>query len=623
MDITHLIGLDTICLDLQAKTKEDALKELVELLSAAGKLEDKDQFLTDLWKREAIGNTGFEDGVAIPHAKSDAVAQPAVAVGISRTGIDYGAEDGELSDVFFMLASPDGGDHHHIEVLAQLSSKLIEEGFVDKLKAAENTEQARKLLTDIQQPPVYAYQNDLSESNHTPLSPWKLRVAHIKEHLLFGTSHMIPFIVAGGVLLSLSVMMSGHGGVPESGVLADIAQMGIAGLTLFTAILGGYIAYSIADKPGLAPGMIGSWVAVNQYSTGFLGAIVVGFFAGFVVQLLKKIKLPDSMSSLNSIFIYPLVGTFATCGMVMWVIGSPIATAMFVMNDWLTSMAGSGKIALGAILGAMTSFDMGGPINKVATLFAQTQVNTQPWLMGGVGIAICTPPLGLALATFLSPNKFKRDEREAGKAAGIMGMIGISEGAIPFAASDPARVLPAIVAGGIVGNVTGFMFHVVNHAPWGGWIVLPVVDGKLGYIIGTLLGALTTACIVIALKKTISEQDDNESELVRSYRSVKGEGEAEVLAVTACPSGVAHTFLAAKSLEKAAYSMGVKIKVETQGADGVNNWLTAKDVEHARMVILAHDVAIQEPERFKNIKVVDVCTKDAILNAVGLLHTRR
>ncbi|MGF1777172.1 fructose-specific PTS transporter subunit EIIC [Vibrio nomapromontoriensis] len=623
MDITHLIGLDTICLDLKAKTKEDALKELVELLSAAGKLADKDQFLTDLWKREAIGNTGFEDGVAIPHAKSDAVAQPAVAVGISRTGIDYGAEDGELSDVFFMLASPDGGDHHHIEVLAQLSSKLIEEGFVDKLKAAENTEQARKLLTDIQQPPVYAYQNDLSESNHTPLSPWKLRVAHIKEHLLFGTSHMIPFIVAGGVLLSLSVMMSGHGGVPESGVLADIAQMGIAGLTLFTAILGGYIAYSIADKPGLAPGMIGSWVAVNQYSTGFLGAIVVGFFAGFVVQLLKKIKLPDSMSSLNSIFIYPLVGTFVTCGMVMWVIGSPIATAMFVMNDWLTSMAGSGKIALGAILGAMTSFDMGGPINKVATLFAQTQVNTQPWLMGGVGIAICTPPLGLALATFLSPNKFKRDEREAGKAAGIMGMIGISEGAIPFAASDPARVLPAIVAGGIVGNVTGFMFHVVNHAPWGGWIVLPVVDGKLGYIIGTLLGALTTACIVIALKKTISEQDDNESELVRSYRSVKGEGQAEVLAVTACPSGVAHTFLAAKSLEKAAYSMGVKIKVETQGADGVNNWLTAKDVEHARMVILAHDVAIQEPERFKNIKVVDVCTKDAILNAVGLLHTRR
>jgi fructose-specific PTS system IIC-like component len=622
MDITNLIGPETICLDLKAKTKDEALEELVDLLDSAGKLANKEKFLADLWKREEIGNTGFEDGIAIPHAKSDAVALPGVAVGISRSGIDYGAEDGELSDVFFMLASPDGGDHHHIEVLAQLSTKLIEDGFINKLKEAEDIEQARVLLTDIPESNTYSFQSDVSTQYAEPISPWKLRLAHIKEHLLFGTSHMIPFIVAGGVLLSLSVMMSGHGGVPDSGILADIAQMGIAGLTLFTAILGGYIAYSIADKPGLAPGMIGSWVAVNQYSTGFLGAIVVGFFAGFVVHLLKKIKLPESMSSLSSIFIYPLVGTFVTCGAVMWVIGSPIATAMSTMNEWLTGMAGSGKVALGTVLGAMTAFDMGGPINKVATLFAQTQVNTQPWLMGGVGIAICTPPLGLALATFLSPKKFKRDEREAGKAAGIMGMIGISEGAIPFAAADPARVLPAIVAGGIVGNVIGFMFHVLNHAPWGGWIVLPVVDGKLGYIVGTLAGALTTAFIVIALKKTVTD-DDKDDLLSRSYRSVEGEGEADVLAVTSCPSGVAHTFLAAKSLEKAAYSMGIKIKVETQGANGITNRISEADVEKARMVILAHDVAIKEPERFKNIKVLDVCTKDAILNAIELLHTRR
>ena len=428
---------------------------------------------------------------------------------------------------------------------------------------------------------------------------------------------MIPFVVAGGVLLSLSVMMSGHGAVPESGVLADIAQMGIAGLTLFTAVLGGYIAYSMADKPGLAPGMIGSWVAVNQYNTGFLGAIVVGFFAGFVVNLLKKIKLPDSMISLSSIFIYPLVGTFVTCGAVMWVIGAPIAQVMLEMNQMLTGMAGSGKVVLGSLLGAMTAFDMGGPINKVATLFAQTQVNTQPWLMGGVGIAICTPPLGMALATFLSPKKFKRDEREAGKAAGIMGMIGISEGAIPFAAADPARVLPAVVAGGIVGNVVGFMFHVVNHAPWGGWIVLPVVDGKIGYIVGTLAGALTTAAIVILLKKNVVEGDE------LSYQSAGGsvteEGQADVLAITSCPSGVAHTFLAAKSLEKAAHHLGVRIKVETQGANGIGNRITQKDIERARVVIFAHDVAIKEVERFANVKILDVSTKEAMLNAQALI----
>lgn len=621
MDITNLIEPETICLDLKATTKDDALKELVELLDAAGKLADKEQFLADLWKREEIGNTGFEDGVAIPHAKSDAVTEPAVAVGISRTGIDYGAEDSELSDVFFMLASPDGGDHHHIEVLAQLSTKLIEEEFISQLKAAQSVEQARELLTDIQQP-SHEFWDDEPLPLPEPLSPWKVRLAHIKEHLLFGTSHMIPFIVAGGVLLSLSVMISGHGAVPESGVLADIAKMGIAGLTLFTAVLGGYIAYSIADKPGLAPGMIGSWVAVDQYHTGFLGAIVVGFFAGFVVRMLKKIRLPDSMTSLGSIFIYPLVGTFATCGLVMWLIGSPISAAMAGLNDWLTGMAGASKVMLGTVLGAMTAFDMGGPVNKVATLFAQTQVNTQPWLMGGVGIAICTPPLGLALATFLSPKKFKRDEREAGKAAGIMGMIGISEGAIPFAAADPARVLPAIVLGGIVGNVIGFMFHVLNHAPWGGWIVLPVVDGKLGYIVGTLAGALTTALIVILLKKNVLDEEE-EAALVRAYHAIDGEGEAEILAVTSCPSGVAHTFLAAKSLEKAAYTMGIKIKVETQGANGINNRITDKDIKNAKMVILAHDVAIKEPERFKGMKTVEVPTRDAILNARALLYSRR
>lgn len=147
----------------------------------------------------------------------------------------------------------------------------------------------------------------------------------------------------------------------------------------------------------------------------------------------------------------------------------------------------------------------------------------------------------MALATLLSPSKFKRDEREAGKAAGIMGMIGISEGAIPFAAADPARVLPAIIAGGIVGNVIGFLFQVLNHAPWGGWIVLPVVDGKLGYILGTIAGALATALIAIALKKTVHEQDNEQGQSL-AFSSVIGEGQADILAVTSCPSGVAHTF---------------------------------------------------------------------------------
>lgn len=619
MNIHSLIDTNVICLDLKATSKESILEEMVQILDDAGKLSDRKQYLLDVWAREEIGNTGFEDGIAIPHAKSSAVITPAVAVGISRHGIDYGAEDGEPSDIFFMLASPDGDDTHHIEVLAQISSRLIEDGFTDKLKSVSTQAEALALFTD-----NIKLEKEYTPSDLPPPPPEKSecqrRLGRAKEHLLFGTSHMIPFIVAGGVLLSLSVMISGHGAVPTEGVLADIAQMGIAGLTLFTAILGGYIAYSIADKPGLAPGMIGSWIAVQQYNTGFLGAIIIGFFAGFVVRALKQIKLPDSMTSLGSIFIYPLIGTFITCAAVMWVIGAPIANTMTMLNEWLASMAGSGKIALGAILGAMTAFDMGGPINKVATLFAQTQVNTQPWLMGGVGIAICTPPLGMALATFLSPKKFKQEEREAGKAAGIMGMIGITEGAIPFAAADPARVIPAIVAGGIVGNITGFLFNVLNHAPWGGWIVLPVVDGKFGYVIGTLMGAFTTAIIVISLKKNAVEDDEKKNpELV--FSSIKEEGIAEVLAITACPSGVAHTFLAAKSLEKAAHRLGIKIKVETQGADGINNRITPLDVKNAKLVIFAHDVAIKEPLRFKGKQMLDVSTKEAMYNGEQLLKT--
>ena len=192
------------------------------------------------------------------------------------------------------------------------------------------------------------------------------------------------------------------------------------------------------------------------------------------------------MTALGAYFIYPLLGTLISAGIVLWGIGEPIKLFMSSMNEFLASMAGASKMVLGTILGGMTAFDMGGPINKVATLFAQTQVDTQPWLMGGVGIAICTPPLGMALATFLFKNKFSKQAQAAGKAAAIMGSIGISEGAIPFAANDPMRVLPSIVAGGIVGCVFGFMTDVLLHAPWGGLITAPVSSNIPMYVVGIL-----------------------------------------------------------------------------------------------------------------------------------------
>ncbi|CAM4316494.1 fructose-specific PTS transporter subunit EIIC [Vibrio neonatus] len=444
--------------------------------------------------------------------------------------------------------------------------------------------------------------------------------SRLKGHLLFGTSHMLPFIVAGGVLLSIAVMLSGKGAVPDSGILADISTIGIKGLVLFPIILGGYIAYSLADKPALAPAMIASGL-MSDIGGGFLGCIVTGFIAGYVVRQLKKIPIPANMKALGGFFLYPLVGTLITSGIVLWGIGEPIKLGMGAMNAGLTSMAGAGKVALGALLGGMTAFDMGGPVNKVATLFAQTQVGTQPWLMGGVAIAICTPPLGMALATFLFPKKFNSDEKEAGKAAVIMGSIGISEGAIPFAANDPLRVLPAIVAGGIVGNVIGFMADVLCHAPWGGLIVLPVVEGRTSYLIGIIAGSLTTALIVGLWKPVVTEDDETvkDSTAAPSVAIPAGNsGHPDIVAVSCCPSGVAHTFMAAAALEKAAKAAGINIKVETQGQDGIQNRITADDIKHAKKVILAHDIQVKEPERFASLETVECSTKDAIKNAAGL-----
>ncbi len=341
----------------------------------------------------------------------------------------------------------------------------------------------------------------------------KEKVSTIKKHLLTGTSHMIPFIVAGGVLFSLAVMLNPEGAAtPKTGWLGDLATIGNAGLELFVSVLGGYIAYSIADRPGLAPGMIGAYLA-NKIGAGFLGGIAAGFIAGYVVKMLKKIKLPISLKSLGSIFLYPLFGTLITGGIIVWVIGTPISLIMDGLTSWLNSLNGADKIPLATILGAMTAFDMGGPINKVATLFAQTQVDTLPYLMGGVGVAICTPPIGMGLATLLAPKKYNTEEREAGKAAVLMGVVGITEGAIPFAANDPLRVIPSIMVGAVAGNIIPFLMGVLNHAPWGGLIVLPVVEGRLGYILGIITGSLVTALMVNFLKKDNKDITEYDKEI--------------------------------------------------------------------------------------------------------------
>ncbi|CAM3201723.1 PTS fructose transporter subunit EIIC [Streptobacillus felis] len=334
---------------------------------------------------------------------------------------------------------------------------------------------------------------------------------NMKQHLMTGVSYMIPFVVAGGVLLALAVMISGKAAVPETGFLKSMSDIGIAGLTLFVPVLGGFIAFSMVDRPGIAPGMIAAYLA-NTKGGGFLGGIIGGILAGIVVYYLKRIKVPKVLSSVMPIFIIPLVGTFVAGMIVVLFIGEPIGAFMAGLTGWLQGMQNSSKIILGLILGAMIAFDMGGPLNKVAFFFAAATVSTSPNIMAAVGAAICTPPIGLALATFLFKNKFTVAERESGKAALIMGSVGITEGAIPFAAADPIRVIPSIMVGGAAASVTSLLLNATNNAAWGGLIVLPVVTNRIGYIIAIIVGSVVTAVMVSLLKKPVSEVEEKKEE---------------------------------------------------------------------------------------------------------------
>jgi fructose-specific PTS system IIC-like component len=330
-----------------------------------------------------------------------------------------------------------------------------------------------------------------------------------KRHFMTGVSYMIPFVVAGGVLLALAVMFNGQAAVPDHGFLKAMSQIGLAGLTLFIPILAGFIAYSMVDKPGIAPGAIGGLMAY-QMGAGFLGGMLAGIIAGLIVWCLLNIiawlKIPHFIRMVLPIFIIPLAGTFLTGMAVYYIIGDPVAGLMKWLSVWLGNMQGASFIILGTVLGGMIAVDMGGPMNKTAFFFAVALISTNPQLMAAVAAADCIPPLGLALATFMFKGIFNDVEREAGKPAVIMGFMGITEGAIPFAAADPLRVIPAIMLGSAVAAVLSLWFGATNAAPWGGLIVLPVVSNHLGYIVAVATGTLTTAIAVKVLKSVVKPQ---------------------------------------------------------------------------------------------------------------------
>src|SRR5215471_6649472 len=319
----------------------------------------------------------------------------------------------------------------------------------------------------------------------------------LRQHLLTGVSYAIPFIACGGILIAISIafapMTATGPDFSHAPRLKLINDIGSASFSLMLSVLAGYIAYSIANKPGLVPGFIGGYLAGN-IKAGFLGAILAGLLAGYLVELIKKIPVSKYLRPIMPILIIPILSSLIIGIVMMKVLGVPIAHLMSSANAMLKTMSTGNSVLLAMALGAMIAFDMGGPINKTAFFFGAAMIREGDYrVMGACAAAICTPPLGMGLATIIRRRLWTEEEREAGIAGLTMGLIGITEGAIPFAASDPVRVIPCIILGSMTASVIAMLGGVGDHAPHGGPIVLLVVDHKMAYVAAILTGTLMTA----------------------------------------------------------------------------------------------------------------------------------
>ena len=332
------------------------------------------------------------------------------------------------------------------------------------------------------------------------MQEYKDLLKRTREHLMTGVSYMVPMVIAGAVPMALALVVFGtdfgaHGPIPQF-----LLELGGVGMGLFVPVMAAYIAYSIADRAAIAPGLVCGMMVQNG-GAGFLGGIIAGLLAGYVTYTVRKLKLQRNLQPIMALVVYPLVSTLI-CGTIMkYVVISPIASAMAWLTGWLEGMTGAGPIVLGAILGAMIGFDFGGPINKVAYgLSVGLMASGVFGPMGMAGAAISVAPIGMGIATFLAPHLYNETERDSARTALVLGAITISEGAIPFAAMDPFRVILSSVVGSAVAGAIAGGLGVMNHAPLGGVLILPVVENWIGYLIALGVGSIVTALLVNLLK---------------------------------------------------------------------------------------------------------------------------
>lgn len=608
-----------INLNLKAKSKEEVIDEMIDMLMSNGRLNDREEYKKEILKREAQSSTGLEEGIAIPHAKTKAVKIPSIAFGRSSEGVDYQSLDGEPSKLFFMIAAPSNAADSHIEVLSKLTTLLLNDDIREALLDAKTEDEVLEILLKETEekveekieitnelPEVLAVtacptgiahtymaadslmkkatemgikikvetngstgvKNQLTEEEiknakgiivaadknvemtrfdgkHVEIvpviegikSPEKLiknavdkkspiykaentgdNINSKKEkkgfykHLMSGVSNMLPFVVGGGILIALSFMFgikavdpSDPSFNPLAKLLSDIG--GGNAFFLMVPVMAGFIGMSIADRPGFAPAMVAGLISANN-GAGFLGALIGGFLGGYSIVFLKKVfeKLPQGLEGLKPVLLYPVFGIFITGALMYKVILSPVVALNTGMTSFLNGLGTGNLILLGIIVAGMMAVDMGGPINKAAFTFGIAMISAGNYyphaavMAGGM-----VPPLGIAIATTIFKNKFTKDEREAGKTCYVMGASFITEGAIPFAAADPARVLPACIIGSSIAGGLSMFFGAQLPAPHGGIFVIPVVTNPIMYLVSIVVGSLVTAIILGYIKKPIQE----------------------------------------------------------------------------------------------------------------------
>ena len=559
-------------------------------MAKQGNLNDQDVYKQGIYAREELSTTGIGEGIAIPHAQSEAVNAPGLAAMVVKDGVDYQSLDNQPAKLFFMIAVPKTGGNEHLQILAMLSQMLMDTDFKDSLINAQSVEEFMDLINQKEaaqkakeeekakqmgitikvetdgsggtknaptakeieecEAIIVAADKNVEMARFDGKPVIQVKVAdginkaeelinealsgnapiyhtdhasttvesesdesvgrQIYKHLMNGVSHMLPFVIGGGILIALAFLFDDYTIDPSNfgkntPLAAFFKTTGDTAFGFMLPILAGYISMSISDRPGLAVGFVGGALA-SQGNSGFLGALVAGFAAGYLMKGLRKLfdYLPDAFEGLKPVLLYPFFGLLLMALLMTFIINPPVAAINTALTNALNSMGGSSKVILGMLLGGMMAVDMGGPINKAAYVFGTASIASGNYdIMAAVMIGGMVPPLAIALATFFFKNRFTKKEQQTTLTNVIMGLSFITEGAIPFAASDPLHILPACVAGSAVAGALSMFFNCTLMAPHGGIFVIGVISNPLGYLFALAVGSVVGMFGLALLKKPL------------------------------------------------------------------------------------------------------------------------